>query len=163
MSPAPRPIRCARLWSFCRWGRSISWTPLVSTTSGELGARRVERTRETLRTCDVAVLVTDATRALVAAERELISLFEEPRAALHRGAQQGRPSVGGRGCCGFGRRYRGSRIGRRRRFHRPGCRRPRRWRPCRPSSRRSSCKRAHGRGHKRAEGSPRACGWIGRA
>lgn len=44
---------------------------------GELGARRVERTRETLRTCDVAVLVTDATRALVAAERELISLFEE--------------------------------------------------------------------------------------
>ena len=44
---------------------------------GELGARRVERTRETLRTCDVVVLVTDATRALVAAERELISLFEE--------------------------------------------------------------------------------------
>lgn len=44
---------------------------------GELGARRVERTRETLRTCDVAVLVTDATRALVSAERELISLFEE--------------------------------------------------------------------------------------
>lgn len=44
---------------------------------GELGARRVERTRDTLRTCDVAVLVTDATRALVAAERELISLFEE--------------------------------------------------------------------------------------
>lgn len=44
---------------------------------GELGARRVERTRETLRTCDVAVLVTDATRALVSAEHELISLFEE--------------------------------------------------------------------------------------
>lgn len=44
---------------------------------GELGARRVERTRETLRTCDVAVLVTDATRAVVAAERELISLLEE--------------------------------------------------------------------------------------
>lgn len=44
---------------------------------GELGARRVERTRETLRSCDVAVLVTDATRALVAAERALISLFEE--------------------------------------------------------------------------------------
>ena len=44
---------------------------------GELGARRVERTRETLRSCDVAVLVTDATRALVAAEHELISLFEE--------------------------------------------------------------------------------------
>lgn len=44
---------------------------------GELGARRVERTRETLHTCDVAVLVTDATRALVAAEHELISLFEE--------------------------------------------------------------------------------------
>lgn len=44
---------------------------------GELGARRVERTRETLRSCDVAVLVTDATRALVAAERELLSLFEE--------------------------------------------------------------------------------------
>lgn len=44
---------------------------------GELGARRVERTRETLRSCDVAVLVTDATRELVAAERELVSLFEE--------------------------------------------------------------------------------------
>ena len=44
---------------------------------GELGARRVERTRETLRSCDVAVLVTDATRALVAAERALIFLFEE--------------------------------------------------------------------------------------
>lgn len=44
---------------------------------GELGARRVERTRETLHTCDVAVLVTDATRALVAAERELISLFKQ--------------------------------------------------------------------------------------
>lgn len=44
---------------------------------GELGARRVERTRETLRTCDVAVLVTDATRALVAAEQELISLFKQ--------------------------------------------------------------------------------------
>ena len=44
---------------------------------GELGARRVECTRETLRSCDVAVLVTDATRALVAAERALISLFEE--------------------------------------------------------------------------------------
>ena len=44
---------------------------------GELGARRVERTRETLRSCDVAVLVTDATREPVAAECELISLFEE--------------------------------------------------------------------------------------
>lgn len=44
---------------------------------GELGVRRVERTRETLRSCDVAVLVTDATRELVAAERELVSLFEE--------------------------------------------------------------------------------------
>ena len=44
---------------------------------GELGARRVGRTRETLRSCDVAVLVTDATRALVAAERELLSLFKE--------------------------------------------------------------------------------------
>ena len=44
---------------------------------GELGARRVERTRETLRSCDVAVLVTDATRAPVAAERELLSLFKE--------------------------------------------------------------------------------------
>ncbi len=44
---------------------------------GELGARRVERTRETLRSCDVAVLVTDAAREPVAAERELVSLFEE--------------------------------------------------------------------------------------
>lgn len=51
-------------------------TPGIDDVGG-LGARRVERTRETLRTCDVAVLVTDATRALVAAERELIFLFEE--------------------------------------------------------------------------------------
>lgn len=44
---------------------------------GDLGERRVSRAREVLRTCDVAVLVTDATREPVEAERELAALFAE--------------------------------------------------------------------------------------
>lgn len=44
---------------------------------GDLGERRVSRAREVLRTCDVAVLVTDATREPVQAERELAALFAE--------------------------------------------------------------------------------------
>ena len=73
-------------------------------------APRRERTRETLRTCDVAVLVTDATRALVAAERELISLFEElglPFIVVRNKADL----LSGEGVAGFGRRYRGAASG----------------------------------------------------
>lgn len=44
---------------------------------GDLGERRISRAREVLRTCDVAVLVTDATREPVQAERELAALFAE--------------------------------------------------------------------------------------
>lgn len=44
---------------------------------GDLGERRVSRAREVLRTCDVAVLVADATREPVEAERELAALFAE--------------------------------------------------------------------------------------
>ncbi len=44
---------------------------------GELGEQRVVRTRKTLRVCDVAVLVVDASRNLGTAEQELISLFKQ--------------------------------------------------------------------------------------
>ena len=44
---------------------------------GDLGECRVSRAREVLRTCDVAVLVTDAAREPVQAERELAALFAE--------------------------------------------------------------------------------------
>ena len=44
---------------------------------GELGAMRVERTRQALRQCDVAVLVADATLGLQQADTDLIRLFEE--------------------------------------------------------------------------------------
>lgn len=44
---------------------------------GDLGERRVTRAREVLRSCDVAVLVTDAAREPVQAERELAALFAE--------------------------------------------------------------------------------------
>ena len=44
---------------------------------GALGAQRVEKTKETLRGIDVAVLVADGTRGLQEADRGLISLFEE--------------------------------------------------------------------------------------
>jgi [FeFe] hydrogenase H-cluster maturation GTPase HydF len=50
---------------------------------GKLGAQRVRRTRDALRSCDMAVLVTDSTRSLVASETELLGLF----------AQQGVPCV----------------------------------------------------------------------
>ncbi len=43
---------------------------------GDLGCRRVERAKEMLAGCDVAVLVTDATREPVAAERELVAAFK---------------------------------------------------------------------------------------
>ncbi len=44
---------------------------------GELGEERVRRTRRVLRQCDIAVLVSDATRGLGEAERELLDLFAE--------------------------------------------------------------------------------------
>ena len=46
---------------------------------GELGALRVERTKEILARTDIAVLVTDASRETDAAERELIGIFKERR------------------------------------------------------------------------------------
>ncbi len=44
---------------------------------GALGSMRVDRTRRILRQCDIAVLVSDATRGHTAAERELLDLFAE--------------------------------------------------------------------------------------
>ncbi len=44
---------------------------------GALGALRVERTRQALRQCDVAVLVADATVGLQQADADLLRLFEE--------------------------------------------------------------------------------------
>ncbi len=44
---------------------------------GELGAMRVERTRQALRQTDVAVLVADSTVGLQEADRELLDLFAE--------------------------------------------------------------------------------------
>ena len=43
--------------------------------SGELGELRVKRTRQILNKTDIAILVTDATRPMDAAEEELISIF----------------------------------------------------------------------------------------
>ena len=43
---------------------------------GELGAKRVERARRMLASCDVAVLVVDGARGLAAADRDLIGQFE---------------------------------------------------------------------------------------
>lgn len=45
--------------------------------TGELGEKRVEKTKEALRRCDVAVLVTDCTRPMNQTEQELISLFDQ--------------------------------------------------------------------------------------
>ena len=45
--------------------------------AGALGELRVATTRKVLATCDVAVLVVDATRGLGEADRELIALFAE--------------------------------------------------------------------------------------
>lgn len=42
---------------------------------GKLGGQRVRRTRDALRSCDIAVLVTDATRGFAQAEIELLKLF----------------------------------------------------------------------------------------
>lgn len=44
---------------------------------GELGEKRVEKTKRILNRCDAAVLVTDSTRALNETENELLSLFKE--------------------------------------------------------------------------------------
>lgn len=44
---------------------------------GTLGEKRVEKTREILRKCDVAVLVVDATKGVSAFDDELIELFNE--------------------------------------------------------------------------------------
>ncbi|MBQ1370001.1 MAG: 50S ribosome-binding GTPase, partial [Clostridia bacterium] len=46
---------------------------------GELGAMRVERTRQALRQTDVAVLVADSTVGLQEADRELLDLFAEKK------------------------------------------------------------------------------------
>ncbi len=53
---------------------SIVDTPGIDDT-GELGEQRVRRTRDALRNCDMAVLVSDASRGLAKAERELVDLF----------------------------------------------------------------------------------------
>lgn len=45
--------------------------------AGALGELRVRKARETLRHCDIAVLVVDATLGLQKADQELIALFEE--------------------------------------------------------------------------------------
>lgn len=45
--------------------------------SGALGEKRVAKTKEALRRCDAAVLVTDCTRDLNATEKELIGLFKQ--------------------------------------------------------------------------------------
>lgn len=45
--------------------------------SGALGEKRVESARRILRSCNIAVLVTDASRKLNDCENELISLFNE--------------------------------------------------------------------------------------
>lgn len=44
---------------------------------GYLGEKRVEKAKKILRKCDIAVLVTEVTRELNGAEKELISLFKE--------------------------------------------------------------------------------------
>lgn len=43
---------------------------------GKLGQKRVEKTKEALRRCDIAVLVTDCTRELNSFEKNLINEFE---------------------------------------------------------------------------------------
>lgn len=45
--------------------------------TGALGKKRVEKAKEALRRCDVAVLVTDCTRPMNQTEQELISLFDQ--------------------------------------------------------------------------------------
>ncbi len=44
---------------------------------GKLGLERVKKTREILRTCDIAVLVVDAATGIGGADRELLELFRE--------------------------------------------------------------------------------------
>jgi len=44
---------------------------------GELGAKRVARTKEILKTCDIAVLVIDAASGMQSSDEELLSLIRE--------------------------------------------------------------------------------------
>ncbi len=44
---------------------------------GDLGEKRIEKTRKILNSCDIAILVTEADRDLNQKEEELISLFKE--------------------------------------------------------------------------------------
>ena len=44
---------------------------------GELGALRVQKTREILREADIAVLVVDAAQGMLSSDEELIALFKE--------------------------------------------------------------------------------------
>ena len=46
---------------------------------GALGALRIEKTRQELNRCDIALLVTDATQPLQAADLDLIALFKTKR------------------------------------------------------------------------------------
>lgn len=46
---------------------------------GELGQLRVQRTKQVLRQCDIAVLVADSTVGLQEADRELLDLFREKK------------------------------------------------------------------------------------
>jgi [FeFe] hydrogenase H-cluster maturation GTPase HydF len=44
---------------------------------GCLGVKRVEKTHKILETCDIAILVTDASRGLSAADKELLQIFKD--------------------------------------------------------------------------------------
>ena len=44
---------------------------------GSLGAKRIEKTHKILETCDIAILVADASRVLSAADKELLQIFKD--------------------------------------------------------------------------------------
>ena len=44
---------------------------------GDLGEKRVAKTKDVLAKCDIAVLVTDATRTMEEAEKELVEIFQK--------------------------------------------------------------------------------------
>lgn len=44
---------------------------------GSLGEKRIEKTKKVLRSCDIAILVTDSTRELNEVEKYLIAIFKE--------------------------------------------------------------------------------------
>ena len=57
-----RQIQLKNLWNFYHFGPvTIIDTPGFDDV-GELGEKRIAQTRKILRSCDIAVLVTDATR-----------------------------------------------------------------------------------------------------